>query len=511
MIRSYAVQCDVRPITGAAADVPWQLRSHIARWMVDWYRRQNVAVTSLPIEGGGSAPIPGHEIRIASVTAEGAYRWVLDWRYPTPEDSGMDWETRCLLASVDGTTELGISRRILSREFRIAPITAEFRQPRLVRSILDAFSCHVGSRPLVTKPRPVSATETDAFVADLLDAGRRIPIIALTKDPFSGKTAVDADQLAETLVGLAEVAVLDDKWATFALSEEVGKWLSVYLGALRVYWPGFRRDVDPYAHPLFLPERLSELFPRGIVASLFEWLAEWSAVRHAPGEVAREADRRIDADRRNEIDRVRSAGKPDRDTDRVFDELTKQVESLQSENVRLHAQVADLERSLASRAVAGVGGGNEPSVDDVVTVEAAVSRAAESFGERLMFLRSAFDSASDSPYLRPARVLLALEAIDDVCRLRSEAKRKRESIGPLEQVFRARGFDYRPRESMTAKGKWSEDYRATWKGRSVTVEQHLALGTGSPENCLRIHFFIDDESDKFVIAHVGRHKTNTRS
>ncbi len=34
---------------------------------------------------------------------------------------------------------------------------------------------------------------------------------------------------------------------------------------------------------------------------------------------------------------------------------------------------------------------------------------------------------------------------------------------------------------------------------------------GGPEACLRIHFFIDDEASKFVVAHVGRHKTNTKS
>jgi hypothetical protein len=62
---------------------------------------------------------------------------------------------------------------------------------------------------------------------------------------------------------------------------------------------------------------------------------------------------------------------------------------------------------------------------------------------------------------------------------------------------------------MTSKGKWSAEYEATYQGRRVPIEQHLALGKGGPDACLRIHFYTDTEENKYVIAHVGRHKTNT--
>ena len=62
---------------------------------------------------------------------------------------------------------------------------------------------------------------------------------------------------------------------------------------------------------------------------------------------------------------------------------------------------------------------------------------------------------------------------------------------------------------MTSKGKWGEEYETTYKGRRVSIEQHLALGKGGPDTCLRVHFHIDEEDEKFVVAHVGKHKTNT--
>jgi hypothetical protein len=62
---------------------------------------------------------------------------------------------------------------------------------------------------------------------------------------------------------------------------------------------------------------------------------------------------------------------------------------------------------------------------------------------------------------------------------------------------------------MTSRGKWSEEYETTFNGHRVSIEPHLALGKGGPDTCLRIHLNVDEDRERFVIAHVGRHKTNT--
>jgi hypothetical protein len=38
---------------------------------------------------------------------------------------------------------------------------------------------------------------------------------------------------------------------------------------------------------------------------------------------------------------------------------------------------------------------------------------------------------------------------------------------------------------------------------------HLLLGKGSPDTCLRIYFYIDEELRAFVVGHVGRHLGDT--
>jgi hypothetical protein len=40
---------------------------------------------------------------------------------------------------------------------------------------------------------------------------------------------------------------------------------------------------------------------------------------------------------------------------------------------------------------------------------------------------------------------------------------------------------------------------------------HITIGAKSPDRCLSIHMHWDEAKRRVVIAHVGRHKTNTKS
>jgi hypothetical protein len=143
----------------------------------------------------------------------------------------------------------------------------------------------------------------------------------------------------------------------------------------------------------------------------------------------------------------------------------------------------------------------------------AVTRAAADFSDTLVFLRQAFDSARRSPYDQPAKVYRALRALHEVClELRAAGSAGRTGRA-LFALFRERGFHYKPHESNLTRGKWEEEYRAHYAGRRVSIEPHLALGKGGPKTCLRIHFYLDETGPAplFVVAHCGRHKTNTRT
>ena len=108
------------------------------------------------------------------------------------------------------------------------------------------------------------------------------------------------------------------------------------------------------------------------------------------------------------------------------------------------------------------------------------------------------------------KVYQALLAIHEVCLAWRQSRKSKTPMGTFEQAFRAKGFVYKSRESMTSTGKWAEEYEIFYRNERVSIEPHVALGKGGPDTCPRIHFYVDEQEDRFIIAHVGRHKTNTR-
>ena len=77
--------------------------------------------------------------------------------------------------------------------------------------------------------------------------------------------------------------------------------------------------------------------------------------------------------------------------------------------------------------------------------------------------------------------------------------------------FAEKGFEYKDNVSMTALGKWGDEYFHYWKKRKILFKRHITIGAKQPDKCLSVHFEKDDDDRKIIIAHVGRHKTNTKS
>lgn len=78
-------------------------------------------------------------------------------------------------------------------------------------------------------------------------------------------------------------------------------------------------------------------------------------------------------------------------------------------------------------------------------------------------------------------------------------------------LFRQRGFEYKDDISATSRGKWGDEYTAKYNGQTIDVSPHITIGAKQADTCLSVHMYWDKESKKVVIAHVGRHKTNTKT
>lgn len=100
--------------------------------------------------------------------------------------------------------------------------------------------------------RWLHAEQISSWVSDLLFApSRRVPVVGITSHPSTPHCWIDPEELARALGDRAEVYALETGDPTWELTDALPDRLDVYGGAVRIWWPGLRRDSDPYDHKLY--------------------------------------------------------------------------------------------------------------------------------------------------------------------------------------------------------------------------------------------------------------------
>ena len=360
--------------------------------------------------------------------------------------------------------------------------------------------------------------------------------MVVSHDRFTNKTTVDADRLHHSLLGFAHVAVLD-KWAAFRLTDSLGKSLSCFNGCVRIYWPGLTRTADPMKHELYFPVQIQkfEFSGKPLERRLFGFLAKVSAFRFADGEVIREIQARIDAERLADSERIRKQiqqGASDANTLQELQPLhnlaveenasllerVKQLENEKSElTIQLNTAKSNwivFQQHQALTAENDDATPQEPEEAEPESALAALEQAEREFGEDFLVLETAKKSASLSEFARPEEVYRALMAIRDVGNLYFDSIRTGISMGGWSEQLGRRGFtQYSQTESDTVKNDYRKfgRYREfALKGSKKKIYQHLDLGGGDRKNCLQIYFEADRNLNRTIIAHCGEHLPHPR-
>lgn len=121
----------------------------------------------------------------------------------------------------------------------IAPIFTDPRCPSVIRSILGLYPDWMFGRTPIGNGKELQingVVEADALVADLRSESRALPIVLVSQNEGEPVWPDLAKELARDLAGLAIVASIDDD-TSWALTNNLGKSDSCYLGAVRLYWP----------------------------------------------------------------------------------------------------------------------------------------------------------------------------------------------------------------------------------------------------------------------------------
>lgn len=157
------------------------------------------------------------------------------------------------------------------------------------------------------------------------------------------------DRLAYDLAGIANVFTIDDD-AAWALTDVLGKPLSCYSGAVRMYWPQLDVTRDPYRHPLWTASKLRSLdqdarracdrFRRQMRRMVMHASAV-SVVR--PREIAEIRNAAGQA----ELLRMKARAKSLEDFEKLAESYSKENDGLHEELRLRDEELADLQRDLA--------------------------------------------------------------------------------------------------------------------------------------------------------------------
>ncbi len=491
----------------------------LARWV---RRRFDVALRPL---AGGQAAGKGASVNWSMISGAAGDLFGLWVDQPDSHDSRWRWRTYVDVGIEDEDAWFRVRVHLYSNvEGLITSPRVLAGRPGVVRQLIDELDIELDGHALGA-PLRVDIDNVGHYLALLDDEDRRLPVITISRD-LSGDTFIDPEGTADKLLGLAHVAVIDEA-AARVVTEAIGKALSCYLGAVRIYWPGMKAGDDPFYHRLFVGGALEFLGPAGLQRDLFRMLGQLAgltvdepqlrrtllletrsealerSVETRAAALARVAQTARDKGAVSEQEFAAFAAEYDELDEKYASleldslEVQREVERVRQERDDARADLIELARSFP-RSASGQAEALPPQTAPATVLE-AVERAREK-AEYSVYLDEALSSAAESQYSDPSRVLEDLELIEEIAHDWATG----ELAGGPHQAFKQRLSAYRTGIGQTAETKYRADYERHLGGETFLLGPHVARGIGSVTAILRIYFYFDTATQRIIVGHVGR-------
>ncbi len=431
-------------------------------------------------------------------------------------DNSLVWQTLCTIAATDKSIELAVIIRISSNYFVLSPLKYKLGRPRIVAEVIKNYKCNISGSLITVAKTEIDVLKFENFTQnELLNPKRVMPIFVVSPDIWTDKSLIDADKLQNQLVGFAKVVLLS-KWAAFRLTNRLGKSLSCYNGAIRLYWPGFTDKSNPWEHPLYLAEKIKYYEENGspFEEHIFRLLSGISAFRFAEGKITRKVRANLEADRLKQTHKLRQEVQEHTAT---IEQLYPALEQAWDENTQLKQRISELERLVESyqtnladlwksQYTEELEGAAQELQEELEfrTVKDALDTAKQDFSN-LVIWKTAEESAEKSNFARPTEVYQAFMAIAEVGEKYFDPKSKEDLKNGLKTAFKQRGFKYAHTESQTTRTMYKQQRYFSHNGQKKLMLTHLTLGGRDSTNCLQIYFDLNSETNKVDVGYCGVH------
>ena len=143
-------------------------------------------------------------------------------------------------------------------------------------------------------------------------------------------------------------------------------------------------------------------------------------------------------------------------------------------------------------------------------VDQVIDRIGRAFPEEIVFALNG-KSRKNHPFQKPDELYQALAW------LATEFYHLRPDPGPSPDFDRlikeaCPGWSYKPNQTGTTMGMYTEWYRTTVNGKTFDLANHIGKGNSfDPKNTIRIAFAWDEDNKRVVVGFIGLHQRNRQS
>lgn len=432
------------------------------------------------------------------------------------------WVTEALVADLGPTDAFGVRNSCSTLSGEEVPASS----PRFLRDFIAHHSLIDGGVPVSAVSNFVEDMNSfTRFMALLLSPDRLLPIVVLTQLPHSTDYALDPAKLAKDTQGLAHVFCLPPAM-TFGLSDQVGKTLSVFYGAVRTYYPRFSVESDPRQHHLVFPQRIAEwndeagtgpvAFEQFLSRQLhsysvgspakIEQLPSYFSIRRAlldkPNKTTDEEIQSL----RIEVEEARTK---EQEWQVIADDRDAEARANEEENRGLRAQNLALANDLKELRKAR-GETSIPIPRDYAELPRWVNSY---FADRLFLHPRAVRAIKDAAFENISLVYEALKLLADAywpMRANQEQEQRQALSSNWEEGVRHLRLEYNSHSiAQNRLGEFREAYTINYRiGQSSrqVLGPHLKFGSTKDDRyCMRIYFLWDDDRQLVVIGHLPSH------
>lgn len=404
--------------------------------------------------------------------------------------------------------------------------------PGIVQSLVTSkhWRCTSGTELLNGKAVVAYSGRMDLVRKALSDDRRGCPIVYVSCAQETGKPLIDVDRLANLLSGTAVVYVAESPEVDKEAEHRIGNIFGTWNGGIRIYQPrvNFQSPYDARRHRFFTGPRVLELGMDEVALQIVR-----ACCRRAPVIVADDVasiDDIVSVARRK---RLRELASRNSSTDNA--ELEELIAAVDEDNLKLRNELEETRmfQELAieekTNSLAQVQYEYEQYKQSTRTTYSRIRDVERQLGA-LENLKSLPENLEDTLRMVCALHSSKLEFLEDAAESAREAHFNNvaiawkllwslaEDLHPMllngstpfsDTEYKNRsGFNLAMSEgSQTQRdSKLMKLRQRTYRGKDIDITPHVGWGTGN--DCLRVHFAIDRESQKLIIGHCGNHLDN---